>query len=338
MYYLKALDLRDKKVLLRMDLDLPENQDGFDTTRLEYGLPTLQYLLKRGVAEVKVIGHRGRPGGKTVRKLKLAPIIDLIKERIDEKYHSKLVFEENLRFAPGEEKNLKTFAKKLAKGYDIYVNEAFATAHREHASIVTLPTLLPTVMGRQFEKEMKVLRQILYAPKRPLNLILGGAKEEKLEYLDKLFEHFNVFLVGGKLAQGRKDMEETNRKLIVGDLTEDGLDLNQDTIEQFDRFIKASETVIWNGPVGKYEDPAHQTGTEAIANSVARSKVFSYVCGGDTEAAITHFGLEHKMFNHISTGGGAVMSYLVDGTLPGLQAIEASQQSFDWDKLLEFVI
>jgi phosphoglycerate kinase len=338
MYYLKSLDLRDKKVLLRLDLDLPENEDGFDTTRLDYGVPTLQYILKKGAAQVHVIGHRGRPDGKKVKKLELKPIADLVVARIDEKFQDRVTFGENLRFDPGEEKNSKTLAKQLAKGFDVYVNDAFATAHREHASVVTLPTLLPTVMGRQFEKEIKVLRQIVYVPKRPLTLILGGAKEDKLEYLDKLFDHFNVFLIGGKLAEGRKEeLEKKNRKAIVADLTEDGLDINQESMEQFDRFIKASETVVWNGPVGKYEDEAHRAGTQYIANSLAKTKVFSYICGGDTEAAIDLLGFDHKEYNHVSTGGGAVMEYLVSGNLPGQQAIEESQKAFDWDKLLEFV-
>jgi phosphoglycerate kinase len=338
MYYLKALDLRDKNVLLRLDLDLPENQEGFDTTRLDYSLPTVITILKKNVKRLHIIGHRGRPEGKVVKKLSLEPITKLLLEKIDAKYHDKISFGDNLRFDPGEETNNKAYAKKLAKGFDIYVNDAFATAHREHASVVGIPAVLPTVMGRQFEKEIKVLRQIVYTPKRPLTLILGGAKEDKLEYLDTLFEHFNVFLVGGKLAKDNKVLEQTNRKLIVADLTSDGLDITQESVEQFDRFIKASETVVWNGPLGKYEDGEHHKGTDAIASSLSKTKVFSYICGGDTEAALDHLGYEHKLFSHVSTGGGAVMEYLVHGSLPGQKAIEESQKQFDWEKLLEFVV
>lgn len=345
MYYLKALDVRDRKVLLRMDLDLPQNQEGFDTTRLEAGMPTLLHLLKKGVEKVHIIGHRGRPNGKKVKKLSLKPIQDLILEMVDEKWHDKITFGENLRYDPGEVKNHKTFAKKLAKGYDLYVNDAFATAHREHASMVTLPTLLPTVMGRQFEKEIKVLRKIVYNPDRPLTLMLGGAKMEKMEYVDKLFEHFNVFLIGGKLAtirdndneKTKQELEEENRKMIVAELDESGKDLTKDSMEQFERFIKASETVIWNGPVGVYEEDAHAAGTEYLAGTLSRSKVYSYVCGGDTEAAITHFKLEHDKFDHVSTGGGSVMEYLVHGSLPSQKAIEESQMNFEWEQYLEFV-
>lgn len=345
MYYLKALDVRNRKVLLRMDLDLPENQEGFDTTRLEYGLPTLQYLLKKGASQVHIIGHRGRPKGKKVKKLSLDPIHKIILEMVDKKWHEKITFGENLRYDEGEIKNHKTFARKLAKGFDLYVNDAFATAHREHASMVTLPTLLPTVMGRQFEKEVKVLRKIVYNPDRPLTLMLGGAKMEKIEYVDKLFDHFNVFLIGGKLAtyidgdnkKTKKQLEQQNRKMIVAKLDESGKDLTPDSMEQFERFIKASETVVWNGPLGVYEEEEHAAATEYLAGTLSRSKVYSLVCGGDTEAAITHFGLEHDKFDHVSTGGGAVMEYLVNGSLPAQKAIEESQKEFEWEQYLEFV-
>lgn len=337
MYYLKALTLKDKNVLLRLDLDLPENENGFDTTRIEMGAMTLNYVLKRGAAKVHVIGHRGRPEGKENKKLSLQPITDLLIAMVPEKARSRVTFGENLRFDEGEEKNSLAFAKKLAKGYDFYVNDAFATAHREHASIAQLPKLLPTVMGRQFEKEMKVLRRVAHTPNRPLTLILGGAKEEKLEYVERMFEHVNVFLIGGKLAEGRKDLEQTNRKAIVADLTQDGLDMTRDSLDQFDRFIKASETVIWNGPVGKYEDGIHEEGTKFIANSLSKTKVFSIVGGGDTEAAMTYFGLTRDDFSHVSTGGGAMMELLANGTLVGYEAIEEGQKLFSWENILEFV-
>lgn len=337
MYYLKALTLKDKNVLLRLDLDLPENQDGFDTTRIEMGALTLNHVLKRGAAKVHVIGHRGRPDGKVDKKLSLEPINELLLAMVPEKYREKITFGDNLRFDPGEEKNSLAFAKKLAKGYDYYVNDAFATAHREHASMTQLPKLLPTVMGRQFEKEMKVLSRISHAPNRPLTVILGGAKDDKMEYVDRLFEKVNVFLIGGKLADGRKELEQTNRKMIVADLKENKLDITFDSMEQFDRFIKASETVIWNGPVGKYEDPEGMEGTKYIANSLSKTKVFSVVGGGDTEAALTVLGMTRDDFSHVSTGGGAMMELLINGTLVSYDAIEEGQKLFVWENILEFV-
>lgn len=337
---LKALSLENRTILLRLDLDLPENKDGFDTSRLEAGAGTLNFLLKRGAAKVHVIGHRGRPEGKVVKKLSLKPITDLLLQMVPEKYQSQVTFGENLRFDAGEEGNSKAFAKKLAKGFDFYVNDSFATAHREHASMVQLPYLLPTVMGRTFEKEMKVLQRLYRRPDRPLMMIIGGAKTEKLQYLETMFDYVNIFVVAGKLA-AELDIEEDqkqNRKLIVAELTEDGKDITKDAREQIERFIKASSTVIWNGPVGKYEEPGCEEGTRYIAETISRTKIFSVIGGGDTEAAIDYLGIEENKFTHVSTGGGAMMDYLATGSLPAYDAIEESQKAVEWEKYLEFVL
>lgn len=339
-YTLKALELKDKNVLLRLDLDLPENQEGFDTTRLEVGAQTLNFILRRGAAQVHVIGHRGRPDGKKVKKLSLKPITDLLIEMVAEKDRERVTFGENLRFDPGEEKNLKSFAKSLAKGFDFYVNDAFATAHREHASMVQLPYLLPTVMGRQFEKEMKILQKVYRKPDRPVTLLLGGGKMDKLEYLETMFDFVNVFVVGGKMAAelDKAEAEKENRKLIVCEVTEDGLDITKDAYERAERFIKASGTVIWNGPMGKYEDGEHGKGTQFIADTLSRTKTFSIVGGGDTEAAIDHFEIGADKFSHVSTGGGAMMEFFAHGSLPAHQAIVEGQKNFEWEDYLEFVI
>lgn len=340
LHSLKALNVKDKKVLLRLDLDLPENEDGFDTTRLEAGVQTLNQLLKRGAAQVHVIGHRGRPEGKVVKKLALEPITDLLIEMVPENKRDKVTFGENLRFDPGEEKNSMAFARKLAKGFDFYVNDAFATAHREHASMTQLPKVLPTVLGKTFEKEMKVMQKLYRQPDRPLTMILGGAKPDKLEYLKSMFEYVNVFVVVGKLVEflDKEEAQKENRKLIVADLTDDGFDITKDSAEQIERFIKASATVIWNGPVGRYEDGEHEYGTKYIADAISRTKVYSVIGGGDTEAAVDFFGIDRNKFSHVSTAGGALMEYLATGSLPGYDAIVEGQKEFPWEQYLEFVL
>lgn len=340
LHTLKALNVKGKKVLLRLDLDLPENEDGFDTTRLEAGALTLNAILKRGAAEVHVIGHRGRPDGKVVKKLSLAPITELLAAMVPENKRELVTFGENLRFDPGEEKNSAAFARKLAKGYDFYVNDAFATAHREHASMIQLPKLLPTVLGRTFEKEMKVMQKLYRQPDRPVTLILGGAKPDKLEYLKSMFEYVNVFVVAGKLAAflDKEEAQKENRKLIVADLTEDGMDITKDSAEQIERFIKASATVIWNGPLGRYEDGEHEFGTQYIADTLSRTKVYSVLGGGDTEAAVDFFGIDRNKFSHVSTAGGALMEYLSTGSLPGYDAVAEGQKEFAWEQYLEFVL
>lgn len=340
-YTLKALELKDKNVLLRLDLDLPENQDGFDTTRLEAGAQTLNFILKRGAAKVHVIGHRGRPDGKVVKKLSLKPITDLLIEMIPENKRERVTFGDNLRFDPGEEGNSKAFAKKLAKGFDFYVNDGFATAHREHASMVQLPLILPTVMGRTFEKEIKTFQKVYRKPDRPVTLILGGGKSDKAEYLKTMFDFVNVFVVGGKLAaeMDKEEAEKEHRKLIVCEVTEDGLDITKDAYERAERFIKASGTVIWNGPMGKYEDGEHGKGTEYIADTLSRTKTFSIIGGGDTEAAVDHFEVDKSKYSHVSTGGGAMMEFFANGgTLPAYEAIVEGQQKFSWEDFLEFIL
>lgn len=337
---IKAITFKDKKVLLRLDLDLPVNKDGFDTTRIEAGAQTLNFILKRGASQVHVIGHFGRPEGKKSKKYDLKPITALLLDLVPEKQREKVTVGDNLRFDEGEEKNSKAFAKKLAKGFDIYVNDAFATAHREHASVTQIPTLLPTVMGRTFEKEMKVLHKLKHRPDRPVLLLLGGAKLEKLDFLETLFDFVNIFIVAGKLAGelNKEEAEKSNRKLIVAELTSDGKDITKDSMEQIERFFKASSTIIWNGPVGMYEDELHAAGTRYLADSIVKSKINCIVAGGDTEAAIDHLGFDRNKFAHVSTGGGALMQYLVLGSLPGIDAIEQSQATFKWDDLLEFVL
>ncbi len=171
-------------------------------------------------------------------------------------------------------------------------------------------------------------------------MIIGGGKSDKVEYLDRMFDFVNVFVVGGKLAadMSKEEEEKKNRKLIVCEVTDDGLDVTKDAYERAERFIKASGTVIWNGPLGKYEDGVHGTGTQFIAESLSRTKTFSIIGGGDTEAAIDFFGIDESKFSHVSTGGGAMMEFFCEGTLPAYEAIVEGQKSFSWEEYLEFVI
>lgn len=337
---LRLTQVTDKKVLVRLDLDLPEAGKSFDTTRLEQGLPTIIYLLKNKAKHVTVIGHRGRPDGKVVKKYSMKPVANLLYELIlkdkaakgmDRKELEKwLTVEENLRFDKREEKPNDVFAKKLAKGHDLYVFDAFAVSHRDHTSVTRIPEHLPTVTGIQFYKEITVLKKLLKKPKLPFIVILGGAKPEtKVPLIDPISERASVIMVGGKIAADMTYEEYPNRKLIIGKLREDGLDLDDDTLEQFERFIVQAETIVWNGPMGKYEDPGSRKGTAYIADVVARTRGFKVIGGGDTESAVTMLKIDQKKaFSHVSTGGGAMLDYLAYGTLPFLEAIKRSAMEF----------
>jgi len=321
---LSQANLDNQKVLLRMDLDLPQEHSEFDTTRLEEGVSTLKYLLDQGVRSVTVIGHRGRPEGKKNTRYSLKPIEKLLFSYLNKEQTKKVEVLDNLRFDPGEEKNSESFAKKLAKKHDIFVNDAFASSHREHASIVGIPKILPSFFGLQFQKEIEGLKPIIEAPKRPYVVILGGAKAEtKLPLMEKFTEKADVILVGGKLAADLDAKPVSNRRLIVAKLDEDGKDISFAAVEQFLRFVAMAKTVVWNGPLGMIEESAYRKGTQAIAEALSRSPAYTAVGGGDTEAALTLLNI-NKGINFISSGGGAMLEYLAYGTLPGIEAVRQS--------------
>ncbi len=337
MQYLSSITPSNKRVLIRLDLDLPQSSDGaFDTTRMEDSFETLCYLWQHKAAHVTAIAHRGHDVKKT-KNFSLTPIAKILFEKLltqkafkkatPESLAAWLELKENLRFDPREEEASKEFAKELAKGQDLFVNEAFATSHRSHTSIVKVPELLPTVFGFQFEKEMKVLEKITGTPKRPFMFVLGGAKlETKLPLLEKIAELVDVILVGGKLAveaKARKlEFSDTlRRRMIIADLTEDGFDIDLKATEQFERFVTEAKTLVWNGPMGKYEDVEHREGTKRVAEAIANGNGYKVIGGGDTEAALTILGLDRlKGFDHISSGGGALLHYLAYRSLPGIEA------------------
>lgn len=325
-HFLHSVDIRGKSVLVRLDLDLPLEKGKFDTTRLSDGVQTLQYLIDHDAKKITVIGHRGRPEGKKVSKLSLKPIEKLLVKIVKIPKTVEFRVLENLRYDKREEAGSLPYAKELAKGHDMYVNDAFASSHREHTSITYIPKILPTYFGLQFEKELKGLAPLIANQKRPFIAILGGAKiETKLPIIKALQEKADVILVGGKLAVELIKHPIENRKLIVGVLTKDGKDISKLTVEQFARFISMGQTIMWNGPMGKFEDAASRSGTRAIGNLLAGTKGYTVVGGGDTEAALSLLKVR-KGISFISSGGGAMLDYVAYGTLPGIEAIKGEEK------------
>lgn len=225
---------------------------------------------------------------------------------------------ENLRFYAGEEENSAEFAKRLIAetGAEIYVFEAFGVSHREHASVVQVPKLLPTYMGFRFGEEIEQLNKIFSNVKIQMPnsqqsvLVMGGAKgETKISLLNKLSNKFKVILVGGNLPP-----QIQNSKLKMAELTSDGLDITPESARKFAKIIKNAGVVVWNGPMGKFEEFSHEQGTKIVAKAMNETKAFTVVGGGDTEAALTKFNLE-KGIDWISSGGGAMLTYLAGGGL-----------------------
>lgn len=305
-------DLKGKKVIVRADLDF----DPTDTTnlRLTTLALTLNYI-KEKEGQIVLIGHRGRPDGKVNELFSLKAF-----ENIFSKWQLRL--EENLRFNKGEEENSLDFAQKLASLGDFYVNEAFAASHRAHASIVSLPKLLPHAAGLRFNLEVENLSKVFSDPKRPVVTIISGVKDDKLSYIENFLKFSDKILIGGRLPDYIHDNSplRKNPKVIVSGLIADKEDISLHSVEEFETEIKKAATIVVSGPLGKFEEEGHRLGTKRVLEAVANSNAFKVAGGGDTESAIKLLGLSEK-FNWLSVGGGAMLEFLAKGTLPGIEAL-----------------
>jgi len=320
---LKDFDFRKKRVLVRVDFNVPISEQGeiLDDFRIRETLPTIQYLFEKG-AEVILMSHLGNPGGKFVKELQLEPVA----ERLAELLGRKVTLLENLRFNPGEENNDEGFAKELAQKGDIYINDAFGACHRKHASIVGVPSFLPSGAGLLLEKEVDSLMKVSQNPQKPLVAIIGGAKvETKVGVIDKISEKADFVLVSGLIGKGVVGQKITLRhpeKIVFPvDETGGGKDVGIETIKLFSAKIAQAKTIFWNGPLGKIEDKEFSAGTEAVARAISESGAFSVVGGGETVEFITKLDLIKK-FSHVSSGGGAMLAFLSGEKLPGLEALK----------------
>ncbi|OGV89831.1 hypothetical protein A2Z41_03610 [Microgenomates group bacterium RBG_19FT_COMBO_39_10] len=341
----KDLNLVEKIVLFRADYDVPLGQDGrvVDATRIEDSIPTLKYLFSQ---RAKVIGlaHLGRPEGKVVKGLSLKPVAEKLslfldkevrlstevlgektKRAIKELKPKEILLLENLRFDLGETRNDKGFAKKLASLGEAYINNAFAVSHRRHASIVSVPRYLPSAAGLDLIGEVETLTKILQKPNRPVVVILGGVKYSKIEAARKMIGWADSILVGGKLVIYNGFPKLVKKEKVSGELKRDGEDITEASIKAFEKIIRKAGTIIWSGPMGAFEKEEYNQGTRRIAQAVVKSRAYKVIGGGDTEAALTQFGLVDKI-DYISSGGGAMLEFLAEGTLLGVEAIKKGRQ------------
>jgi phosphoglycerate kinase len=346
-YNLKSIrdaQIQNKSVLLRVDTDVPiENSVVRDDSRLNAWQPTLRYLLENG-AKVIIVGHLGRPEGKD-EKLTLLPVAKWLDSKLQTqnselkiikigefdgwKLADKVAILENIRFYREEEKNDPEFAKRLALLAEFFVNDAFATAHRAHASTEGVAHFLPSFAGLRVLEEVNVLSEILENPKRPLCVIIGGAKiETKLPLVKKMHAFADFVLVGGTISGDEEMMlkvanEATVYKsiLLLGDSIENKKDITLKSVENFIQVAKEAKTIVWNGPLGQIEEEEYQKGTQVLAEALIGIDAFKVVGGGDTVG----FLKEHNLlsgFSFISTGGGAMLEFLSGEKLPGLVALE----------------
>jgi phosphoglycerate kinase len=323
MKLLSASFVKDQIVLLRLDLDVPiKNGKVEDDFRLMAGMETLGFCLEHAKTVI-LMGHIGRPEGREVPSLSVQPIIDWIVDgygHIQLPKH-KLHVLENLRFEPGEDAADPEFAKELASYGNVFVNDAFASYHPS-ASTTVLPTLLPHAAGFRFNEEVETLMQVRNHPVRPLIAILGGAKlEDKLPVVEKMSQIADWVLVGGKLAKELIDSgKRVGANVMVGELTPDGEDISEKTLSEWKSILPRAKQILWNGPVGKFEDPKNDA-TEKLAHAITLTQAKTIIGGGDTLSALNHGHFLEK-FSFVSTGGGAMLKFLVDGTLPTIEALK----------------
>ncbi len=342
---LKEFDFKNKKVLVRCDFDVPLDERGqiLDDFRIKEALPTLQYLIDKE-AKIILIGHAGRPEGKVVESLRLTPVqkklteylgvsvaktSDCIGSEVEKLVEGmetgEVLLLENLRFHKEEEENDGEFAGKLARLGDIYVNNAFANSHRDHASMTGIPKHLPSVAGFTLTKEIEVLGSLIKNPKKPLVAIIGGKKVEttKLEVINRFSEIGNWVLIGGLVENGIKEkgiLLEYPQK-IVGPIDDiQTKDIGPQTISLFKEKIALAKTIFWSGPLGQIEKEEFSKGTKEIVEAIVKSGAFSVTGGGDTIGFINQLGLIEK-FNYVSTGGGAMLAFLSGDKLPGIEAL-----------------
>ena len=392
---IKDVDVAGKKCLVRVDFNVPM-KDGkiTDETRINGALPTIQYLIDNK-AKVILCSHMGKPKGQVVAKYSLAPVAERLSEKLGKKVvfatdvigpsadkavsevkDGEVVLLENTRFEAGEEKRDPEFCKKLASYCDIFVNDAFGTAHRSHgstAAIVEQGLVKTAVCGFLIQKELTVMGGALEQPVRPFVAVLGGAKvADKLKVIDNLLEKCDSLIIGGGMAytflksQGYevgaslvdnekidycKEMlakaESLGKKIYlpidvitvssfpdpidapieieahdVGSIPAnlEALDIGVKTRELFASVVKGAKTVIWNGPMGVFENPTLAAGTNAVAQALADTDATTIIGGGDSAAAVTQLGYADKM-THISTGGGASLELFEGKELPGIACL-----------------
>ena len=388
---IRDVNWEGRTAVMRCDFNVPLDGDVItDDTRIQAALPSIKYLIENGAAIV-LMSHLGRPKGEPKPEFSLAPVAKRLNELLGKEVKfvpSDVVVDdnvrkaaaglkagdvmliENVRYRAEETKNDAAFAKDLASLGDIFVQDAFGTAHRAHSSTTGIADYIPAVSGFLIEKELKFLGEAVNDPKRPFAAVMGGAKvKDKIPVITNLLDKVDILIVGGGMAYtffksqgysiGKSLLDEEGLDLAgdilklaaekgvkfmlpvdvvcadefandsphdtydVDEIPDDrmGLDIGEETIKLFTDALKASKTVVWNGPMGVFEMENFAVGTKAIAECLAEINATTVIGGGDSAAAVTQFGLADKM-THISTGGGASLEFLEGRELPGIACLD----------------
>jgi phosphoglycerate kinase len=340
-------DVSGKKVLLRVDFNVSlENGHAKETFKIEAAKESLDYLLNKK-AKVALLSYFGRPGGKVVSEFSMKNLISdagrvlgvkikfvpdcvgtEVGKGVDALADGEILLLENARFYPGEDENDENLARQMAAGFDIFVNDAFSQSHRDQASITGITKFLPSYAGFQLQKEMAEMEKVKNNFARPSVAIIGGAKiETKLPVIKFFEEKYDYVLVGGKIANEAIDQKiNFGEKVILPiDFIDDRLDIGPRTVESFKKIISQAKTIVWNGPLGKFEEEKYARGTYEILDAILtvseKNGAYVVIGGGETLEALEKREATSKI-SFVSTGGGAMLSYLGGETMPGVDVLE----------------
>lgn len=348
---IKDVDVKGRTVLVRVDYNVPMQSGKItDDLRIRASLPTLEYLREAGAAKIILISHLGRPEGVDAN-LSLAPVAKRLEKLVgrvqfvpavnDESIvkaatalkDGEILLLENLRFFPGEKANDGDFIHSIiiATGAELYVQDGFAVVHRAHASTNAVAQFLPVYMGLLLENEVTGLEQVTKDPAHPVLLIIGGAKvEDKEPLIEKFARQADQIVVGGKIAADGYTSSE--HIYVAEDFDEDAtgakLDVGPISMGKIAGYITDAKTIVWNGLLGKAEDPAYATASTITAEMLGeRTDATTVICGGDTTGFVENLLKDHPQLQYslVSTGGGAALEFLLGKELPGLAVIQQNK-------------
>ncbi len=339
--------LAGARVVVRAALNVPIGDgDARQTFRIAALKETVDTLIAQG-ANVALLGHMGRPRGQASEDLSLAQLSDDIARILGrdvvfaDAYRGEhvatvcagtrqdaLVLLENVRFdareTSAEVTERQALAAEIAENFDIFVNDAFSVCHRTHASVVELAACLPSFAGMQLVREVETLSRVRTHPSHPAVAVIGGAKiATKLPLIRALEERYDTILVGGKVANEALDegIAFAPSVILPQDFVGDRYDIGPKTVERFTAAIREAQTVVWNGPMGWYEQDAYAHGTRAVVEALAQTRAFTVVGGGESLEALEHANAREAI-DFVSTGGGAMLAYMSGDTLPGIRALQ----------------
>jgi phosphoglycerate kinase len=336
-------DVKNKKVILRVDFNVSlENGHAKETFKIEAAKESLDYLLSKN-AKVALLSYFGRPEGKIVPELSMKKLIDdienilkvkikfvpdcvgeKVREEVDVLAGGEVLLLENARFYPGEDENDTALAEKMADGFDIFINDAFSQSHRDQASVTGITKFLPSYAGFRLQKEIEEMEKLMRDYARPAVAIIGGAKiETKLPVINFFESKYDYVLVGGKIANEalEKNMKFSEKVVLPVDFAEGRFDVGPETIQKFVEIISAAKTIVWNGPTGKFEEEKFAVSTNAVMEAVIKSGAYTVVGGGETLEVLEKNNAMDKI-SFVSTGGGAMLSYLGGEKMPGIEALK----------------